>query len=169
MASRGLDIPSVDLVINYDIPSHGKDYIHRVGRTARAGRAGRSIAMVTQYDVEVYQRLEALIGQKLPEYACDEETVLILLQRVAEASRIATREVKEMNVGGKKGKRNRREDDLYLDEDENDDGQVSSQQLSTAKKLSLMTDATNQGARGLHKENKVKNYNSKKKQYKHRK
>jgi superfamily II DNA/RNA helicase len=46
-----------------------------VGRTARAGRAGRSIAVVTQYDVEVYQRLEALLGQKLPEYTADEETV----------------------------------------------------------------------------------------------
>lgn len=38
----------VDLVVNMEIPSHGKDYIHRVGRTARAGRAGRSIAFVTQ-------------------------------------------------------------------------------------------------------------------------
>lgn len=38
----------VDLVVNLEIPSHGKDYIHRVGRTARAGRAGRSIAFVTQ-------------------------------------------------------------------------------------------------------------------------
>jgi len=55
----------------------GKDYIHRVGRTARAGRAGRSIAIVTQYDVEVYQRLEALIGQKLPEYAAEEELVSV--------------------------------------------------------------------------------------------
>ena len=38
---------------------------YRVGRTARAGKAGRSVAFVTQYDVEAYQRLEALIGQKL--------------------------------------------------------------------------------------------------------
>ncbi len=67
VASRGLDIPHVDLVLNYDVPAHGKDYVHRVGRAARAGRAGRALALVTQYDIEPFQRLETLIGQKLPE------------------------------------------------------------------------------------------------------
>merc|ERR1712045_34966 len=68
VASRGLDIPHVDVVLNFDIPTHSKDYIHRVGRTARAGKSGRSITFVTQYDIELYQRIEHLIGKKLPQY-----------------------------------------------------------------------------------------------------
>lgn len=62
VASRGLDIPSVDVVVNYDVPINSKDYIHRVGRTARAGRAGRAFTVVTQYDVELYQRIEHMLG-----------------------------------------------------------------------------------------------------------
>lgn len=110
VASRGLDIPDVDVVINFDLPGHGKDYIHRVGRTARAGKSGKAIAMVTQYDVEVYQRLEGLLGKQLPKFEADEETVLILLERVSEAQRLATRELKEQlaSVGNKnKGGRKR--------------------------------------------------------------
>ena len=75
VASRGLDIPAVDCVFNYDIPSNGKDYIHRVGRTARAGKSGRAINFVTQYDVENYQRIEALINKKLEAFPCDEKLV----------------------------------------------------------------------------------------------
>ncbi|KAF5365699.1 hypothetical protein D9758_003251 [Tetrapyrgos nigripes] len=71
VASRGLDIPSVDVVINFDIPTHSKDYIHRVGRTARAGRAGKSITLVTQYDVELVQRIEKVIGKKMELWPSD--------------------------------------------------------------------------------------------------
>ena len=65
VASRGLDIPSVDLVINYDVPQTSKDYIHRVGRTARAGRSGKSITLVTQYDVEWFTRIEHAMSKKV--------------------------------------------------------------------------------------------------------
>ena len=61
VASRGLDIPSVDVVINYEIPANSKDYVHRVGRTARAGKTGKAVTMVTQYDVEIFQKIETLI------------------------------------------------------------------------------------------------------------
>jgi superfamily II DNA helicase RecQ len=61
----GLDIPSVELVINYDIPKDHKDYIHRVGRTARAGRAGKSISLVTQYDVGLIQNIEEHTGKEM--------------------------------------------------------------------------------------------------------
>ena len=75
VASRGLDIPHVDVVLNLDVPTRSKDYIHRVGRTARAGRYGKAITFVTQYDVELYQRIEELIGKKLPAYEIHQEDV----------------------------------------------------------------------------------------------
>uniref|UniRef100_A0A7N0V5S9 DEAD-box ATP-dependent RNA helicase 10 n=1 Tax=Kalanchoe fedtschenkoi TaxID=63787 RepID=A0A7N0V5S9_KALFE len=108
VASRGLDIPSVDVVINYDIPSNSKDYYHRVGRTARAGRSGVAISLVNQYELEWYLQIEKLIGKKLPEYPAQQEEVLLLLERVSEAKRISIMKIKE---GGGKKKRNRGEDD----------------------------------------------------------
>jgi ATP-dependent RNA helicase DDX49/DBP8 len=62
VASRGLDIPTVGLVINYDIPRDPDTYIHRVGRTARAGRRGTSICLVGQRDVELIHAIEDRVG-----------------------------------------------------------------------------------------------------------
>lgn len=95
VASRGLDIPSVDVVINYDVPMNSKDYVHRVGRTARAGRSGRAVTLVTQYDVELIQKIEALIGLKLEAYPAEQDAVLVFLERVGEAQRISTLQMKE--------------------------------------------------------------------------
>uniref|UniRef100_A0A2K6V6F6 RNA helicase n=1 Tax=Saimiri boliviensis boliviensis TaxID=39432 RepID=A0A2K6V6F6_SAIBB len=104
VASRGLDIPHVDVVVNFDIPTHSKDYIHRVGRTARAGRSGKAITFVTQYDVELFQRIEHLIGKKLPVFPTQDDEVMMLTERVAEAQRFARMELREH---GEKKKRPR--------------------------------------------------------------
>lgn len=112
-------MPSVDIVINYDMPTHSKDYIHRVGRTARAGRSGKSISMVTQYDIEVYLRIEKVIGKKLEQWPTDKEEVDLLRERVDEASRVAVVELKEEGFGG--GKKRRREESGHDAKDRDDD------------------------------------------------
>lgn len=58
-------MPAVDIVINFDVLSHLKDYIYCVGRTARAGCSGKSITLVTQYDVELVKRIEYVIGMEM--------------------------------------------------------------------------------------------------------
>jgi ATP-dependent RNA helicase DDX47/RRP3 len=114
VAARGLDIPAVDVVLNFDVPSNGKDYIHRVGRTARAGRSGRAITFVTQYDIELYQRIETLLGKKLEAFPAVEEAAMLLHPRVLEASRLAALEARDAEEeggdgggGGGRGKKRR--------------------------------------------------------------
>ena len=127
VAARGLDIPAVDLVVNFDSPTHSKDYIHRVGRTARAGRPGRSVTLVTQYDVELLQRIETAIGKKLTEFpgGSDREMVMLLSERVGEAQRSALRELHEKGLGSAGGAgRRKRKQAAALDEDRDRDDDV---------------------------------------------
>ena len=63
--SRGIDVEGVSLVINYDAPHDPEDYIHRIGRTARAEESGVAITLITQNDFQRFQRIEKLIGKPL--------------------------------------------------------------------------------------------------------
>jgi ATP-dependent RNA helicase DDX47/RRP3 len=129
---RGLDIPSVDVVINFDIPTHSKDYIHRVGRTARAGRSGKSITLVTQYDVELIQRIEAVIGKKMDLWPTDKEEVALLRERAEEAGRLAAAELRDQVAqGGRKRKKDR---GGGADERDRDDDQVEAGMPSVKRK-----------------------------------
>ncbi|OJY35617.1 MAG: DEAD/DEAH box helicase [Rhizobiales bacterium 65-9] len=65
VAARGLDIPDVSHVFNYDTPHHAEDYVHRIGRTGRAGRQGASMTLVTSSDDKSLAAIEKLIGQKI--------------------------------------------------------------------------------------------------------
>lgn len=66
VAARGLDIPEVSHVFNFDVPHHPDDYVHRVGRTGRAGRSGMAISLVTPLDQKSMVAIEKLIGQSIP-------------------------------------------------------------------------------------------------------
>lgn len=90
VASRGLDIPTVDLVINYDIPRYPRDYVHRVGRTARAGRGGLAISFITQNDVDLIHEIEADVGKRMDKFECKENEVLEDITKVYKAKRVAT-------------------------------------------------------------------------------
>ena len=65
VAARGLDIPDVSHVFNYDVPLHAEDYVHRIGRTGRAGRSGKAFTIVAKPDTKYLDAVEKLIGQNI--------------------------------------------------------------------------------------------------------
>ncbi len=66
VAARGLDIPAVSHIFNFDVPSHPEDYIHRIGRTGRAGRTGKAFTIATPYDDKYLSAIESLIKTTIP-------------------------------------------------------------------------------------------------------
>jgi superfamily II DNA/RNA helicase len=66
VAARGLDIPEVSHVFNFDVPHHPDDYVHRIGRTGRAGRSGTAITIVAPIDSKAVGAIERLIGETIP-------------------------------------------------------------------------------------------------------
>ena len=66
VAARGLDVPSVSHVFNFDVPSHSEDYVHRIGRTGRAGRDGKAIMICEPRDEKNFDGIEKLIAREIP-------------------------------------------------------------------------------------------------------
>jgi superfamily II DNA/RNA helicase len=66
VAARGLDIPAVSHIFNFDVPFHADDYVHRIGRTGRAGRSGHAYMLATPRDTKAVEAIEKLIGNAIP-------------------------------------------------------------------------------------------------------
>ncbi len=90
--SRGIDVEGIDLVINYDVPRDAEDYVHRIGRTARAARKGAALTLVSHTDLQRFNRIEKLIGKEVPKVQ--------LPPHLANMQEPARREPRSGNKGG---------------------------------------------------------------------
>ncbi|KAJ2477420.1 putative RNA helicase [Coemansia sp. RSA 2131] len=101
VGSRGLDIPAVELVINMHVPRDPDAYIHRVGRTARAGRGGRAVTIMSERDIKLVHNIEARIGRKLDELKVSEHKVLDRMGSVLAAKRAAALHLLDIDFGAR--------------------------------------------------------------------
>ncbi|MET0536376.1 MAG: DEAD/DEAH box helicase [Xanthobacteraceae bacterium] len=102
VAARGLDIPAVSHIFNFDVPHHAEDYVHRIGRTGRAGRSGTAVTVVTPAETKSVAAIERLIGQTIPWMAAGSPPA------VAEHAEIGSPHAKPSGRRGRTGGQRRR-------------------------------------------------------------
>jgi ATP-dependent RNA helicase RhlE len=102
VAARGLDIQNLEYVVNYDLPFLAEDYVHRIGRTGRAGKTGVAISFVSREEERTLADIEKLIGQKIrrvtvPGYEVGSREVL--LKQIEQRRSFAKKQQRSDNVG----------------------------------------------------------------------
>ncbi len=103
VAARGLDIPAVSHVFNFDVPIHAEDYVHRIGRTGRAGRKGDAYTLCLPFEEKYLDKIEEMIGNKIEKVAPPEGSVRE--QRAARPARSAEGEASKEGTGRSSGAR----------------------------------------------------------------
>ncbi|CAG9332434.1 unnamed protein product [Blepharisma stoltei] len=110
VAARGLDLPQVRLVINHHVPRSSKTYLHRIGRTGRAGRGGMAITLVTQFEVSLVLHIEKKLNTHLEELYNEEEMKILedevvnTLNKVTNIKAVISHRVKRPSLDNKKRK-----------------------------------------------------------------
>ena len=107
VAARGIHIPGISHVVNYDLPDHPEDYVHRIGRTGRAGAKGKSISFVCEYGAYVMPQIEEYAQMKI-KTVLPEEDQLVLPEKVNPARRKPVRRSGPPRSGGHGGHGGRR-------------------------------------------------------------
>ncbi|KAF5402730.1 DEAD/DEAH box helicase [Paragonimus heterotremus] len=102
LASRGLDFPTVDIVINHNVPIRPKDYVHRVGRTARAGKAGLALTLCDLFEIKRLRAIQDFIGKELTAFDVNEKKVAKIITEVSMARRDAERKLDQIRFDEKR-------------------------------------------------------------------
>jgi len=111
VAARGLDIVDLFYVINFDLPFMPIDYLHRIGRTARAGKDGLAISLLDEYDVATIRDIEKYISQKIPKLELEGFEVEQRVKMIATKTIVETKEDrKRKKIGGAFGNKKQRKD-----------------------------------------------------------
>lgn len=105
VAARGLDIPAVSHVFNFDVPTHAEDYVHRIGRTGRAGRTGTAITLASKADGKYVAAIEEMIGQPIPKADTTPEDQADAAEAVAEDAKPETEEKPTRRRGRRGGRK----------------------------------------------------------------
>ncbi|GMO31388.1 MAG: DEAD/DEAH box helicase [Termitinemataceae bacterium] len=116
VAARGIDIEDLSLVVNFDLPNETENYVHRIGRTARAGKSGKAISFASEQDVYEIKNIEKYIGKKIPATVAEAD---LYSEDVSHAGTVdSSKRVNKRVEGGKRGggKRHRQSNDRAVRE-----------------------------------------------------
>ncbi|TGZ65163.1 hypothetical protein CRM22_006003 [Opisthorchis felineus] len=102
LASRGLDFPTVDVVINHNVPVRPTDYVHRVGRTARAGKTGLALTLCDLFEIKRLHAIQEFIGRDLSPFEVNEKKVAKIITEVSLARREAERKLDQIRFDEKR-------------------------------------------------------------------